>query len=346
MRAARSRAESVARVIAADVELSPGQGQGANVTGGVAVPAQYAQDLPVVLVPVFGMLEAEVDELLQTIYAAQSVTMGFRPILFTDQNIFTQVRPYGWVVEHVTSERDFVVRGFDGDWISSVVRRAMLATRFFGIAAVFLPDPLSHNRNLLVQVQALTGTNVDSLSVLRGMSSLDEQVVVGWRGWLDRVSSSEGRFVLAGPGLRSEVRARRGSAGSTVLFESSILESENLSAVLGEALKRDWSYVVVDRLDQYGDIDLHLMIGALLDGLTADGTLMAVTQQSVSARLATVVADERVVVASARDGGLEVEGKPFRLSDAELKTLVYRASRALVGSPRAWSIAGGLGGSA
>lgn len=344
MRAARSRAESVTRLISAQVELSPVHGSGANVTGGVAVPSQYARDLPVVLVPIFGMLEAEVDELLQILYSAQSVSMGFRPVLFSDQNIFARARPYGWVVEHITSERDFVVHGFEGDWISAVIRRAQLATRFFGAAAVLLPDALSHNRNLLVQVQALTGTNVDSLGVLRGVSSLEEQAVVGWRGWLDRVSGSEGRFIIVSPDGQRGARARRGSAGSTLLIESSMLETENLSSVLGEALKRDWSYIIVERLEDSLDVDLHLMIGALLDGLTADGTLLAVTQQSVSLRLASLSADDRVVVASVRGGELEVEGKPFRLSDAELKTLVYRASRALVGSSRGSSMLDTLGG--
>ncbi|QSZ49899.1 hypothetical protein [Arthrobacter sp. D5-1] len=305
-------------------------------TGGNAIPDEYTKDLPIALVPIFSMNKSDVAHLLQTIYAAQSITMGFRPILFTDQDIFSAVRPYGWVIEHVLDERTWLELSCSGDWLTAVLRRAQSVSDFLNVATVLVPDPISHNRGFLSQIETLTGTKVDVLSGLQQPVSVDGSSVVGWRGWFDRVVGHESSFTVSAGKVVGKIRVRRGSSGDTILIDAECLDQEGLTRILGEALRRGWSYIVFDDLFQFSDQELSLMLGSVLDGLTPDGTLLTATSPETAKTVRSATEDERVLASEVVGNSLVSAGRPINLADAEMQSLVYRASRALVGRGDGW----------
>lgn len=336
LRADRLRSADVGTTVASFLREVPKIKKNRKFTGGNAMPDEYTKELPIALVPIFSMGNSDVAKLLETIYSAQSITMGFRPILFTDQDIFATVRPYGWVIEHVLNEKKWLELSCSGDWLTAVVRRAQSVADFVGVATVLVPDPISHNRGLLSQIEELTGTKVDVLSGLQQPVVVDGSSVVGWRGWFDRVIGQESAFTVGSGNLKARIRARRGSSGDTILIDAGSVDPDGLTRILAETLKRGWSYIVFDNLSQLSAVDLSLMLGSVLDGLTPDGTLLTATSPDTATKVRLATEDERILAAEIVENNLVSSGRPISLVDAEMQSLVYRASRALVGRGDGW----------
>lgn len=68
---------------------------------GTLIAGHGRDNLPVVLISLVGVSEAHAPALLERIAQEQVLTGGFRPVIVIDSNLFSEVRQYGWAVDHV-----------------------------------------------------------------------------------------------------------------------------------------------------------------------------------------------------------------------------------------------------
>lgn len=304
-----------------------------NITAGVA--ASGTKDLarsPIVLVPCFGLTDAITERLLETVYRTQLVSMGFRPLLFTDTDTFSLARPYGWVVEHHMSELHWKMVGASGDWLTSVCDRAHYLLEFFGGALVANPDPRSGHRDLVDRLSVLTGVDMRHM-VSRDDATADSRTVRGWRGWLRDVGALTSTYVVeTSSGVISSVSAKRGEENHVLVVDQAASGEPITQQILDWAATEGWSVVQVDALMQMDVVERSLCLAAFRAAFAQKGLLCTLTDHSAQrASTKDQVLGHRLTLTH-RNGLLLHSGKPISFDELRTRAVVAQASRLLVRS--------------
>lgn len=281
-------------------------------------------DAPAVLVPVFGVPSSSLDSLLKTLYRVQTISMGFRPIIFSDMDILAAVRPYGWVLEHHLSEYDHHRLGSDSAWDASVLHRARLIASFYGVRRVIVPDVSSGLRLFLRHLRELTQVEVGSpLPVERSETT----TVSGWRAWLgDGQSRGSAYNVETYSGGTIGIEIEDGAGENVVVIDRSA-PLPGFEHFVDEASSRAWPIVRVPNLNDLDEFELPMALESLLALGEPQGTMVLLASSAVAARVRAGFDHERMVL-WAYDAG---EDRSDRLSaaDVEMTTTIRRASSAL-----------------
>lgn len=309
------------------------------VTGGVAEqqPGVLA-DTPVLLIPCFGLARETAADLFRVLYRAQLITMAFRPMIYTDTDVFAEARPYGWVVEHHMSEYHWRRLGAGGDWLTSVRDHAEYLIEFFDIATVATPDAHSLHRDLLDRVSALAGIDVGHLA--DGMHRpADPRPVQGWRGWPQSVGSvALGLVVGCATTGTLEVSARRGDSGHLLVIDERTAESADLVEFTDDAIRDGWSVVRLSSAPSLDELERGMCLASLRDAFSIRGLCVTVAGPGVFEDLATTHRASDVLHLTAASGHLQHQGERASFGPVRTRAMVTQASRLLARSGHAFGL--------
>ena len=295
-------------------EFAPGRG----------FEAAHMRATPAVLVPVFGLIPDEAAGLFRLLSRAQSMTMGFRPIVLTDSVLFNEIRPYGWLVEHVMSEYDHVRLACAESWVNSVIRRAQQIADFFKVVSVAVPDPADGYAAFLRQLRDLVGSEVGG--PLKG-DRPEIAEVAGWRSWRnDGKVASQSFNVRTASNETVRVEIHPGRADNSVLIEGQY-DSRVVEAFVEEADERGWPVVYTDGLDALDDVELKLAVMSLASFGEPEGTCAIFCSRAFAERMDQTLPRMQVQTWTYEELFEQTNRPSF--ADIELATTIRRASSAL-----------------
>lgn len=283
---------------------------------------------PAVLVPLFGMPEDQVAGICRFLYQSQLMSMEFRPILYTDMNVMSVCRPYGWILEHHMSEYDAAKLGCWSSWESSVIFHAQYIAEFFKVEHVLLPDYVdglqSFTRRLGEIGKARVGRFVPN-------ESSNVSRVSGWRAWSSgphrpaRVYNVE---TFSAGAVRVEIS---GGSNENLLLMDGPTESDMARQFMDAAKAREWPMIRTDSLGILDPIELEVALRSLVSMCSDEGTVVIFADGDLVPRIKAIVTDERIEVRStdAVNSG-ESAQRELSMADIELRTTIRRASSAFV----------------
>lgn len=328
MRGAWSRGVSPSSVILEELNRSSHRSaKGKNFSAGVAFSDREAKDLPVVLISLLGCTRAEATSFLRTIHSAQIISMAFKPVILTDIDMFSIVRPYGWVIEHVMGEHTWNELRIKQAWLEMIRERVALAFEFFGATDVILADQNRDPHSLLGALHTLTGVSFSNmLQVEEADPRAPGRSVRGWRGWMEQMSADGSLIIEGHTGVNHDLHLIQGDSGNALVIDTSPALSHH-SEIVRNACDRHWSVLEIDCARIVDDIEMCLVLGSLVDTLAPDGTLVMASHEEQLARLTRLNVDDRIAAVSASSGTSVVE-----LAKYETRTMIHRASAALLKS--------------
>lgn len=294
-------------------------------TAGRGYDPGYLAGKPAVLVPIFGMTQSDAAELFHMVYQAQAMSMGFRPILFTDLDVFSLSRPYGWLIEHHMSEYDHCSLHCDYDWEKSVIQHAQLIVNNFRVSRIVTPDPVDRFTTVLRQLRDVSAVEF-SRELLQTRS--ETTLVDGWREWLPRPTLLSREFgVVSRSAGTIRVNVEYGS-GDNMLIMDGKKAQVNAEPLAREARTRAWPIVETDTLEELDDTELRIAIASVLSLGDPDGTAVLACSYRLAHRIRSVAFDERIMLWEATNESFADSTPP--MADIELMTTIRRASSALV----------------
>ncbi|MCK0116295.1 hypothetical protein MWU57_04545 [Isoptericola sp. S6320L] len=200
-------------------------------------------ELPIYVVPVFDLKSSEVVESLRELYRAQSMLDKFRVLLFTDSDIYKAVRPYGFPVESVVSEANWILEG-KVDWEDYVLESLAWVLERYGAAGLLLRDAQGSLVPDLVR-HGLAASNVPRTSA-DSTSDPDGAVWPSWRAWAAHGDGLGESYVRTSTSEHSVVATDRlGEVSAVFLLEADF----DVPAVLtGLARRARWNVLELRKL--------------------------------------------------------------------------------------------------
>lgn len=316
---------SIPLALASDVPLHDGSPpQAPRFAAGKGFDDAHMREAAPILVPIFGIPDIQIGSLLRVLYRAQQISMGFRPVVFSDMDIFSSVRQFGWVLEHHMSEYDHAVLQSDVSWEESVLNHANLVADFFRVERIVVPDPNDGYRAFLRQLRELTGAEVGApLPTERSETT----TVSGWRAWItDTHKSARTYKVLTSSADAVSVEIEGGRGDNTVVIDGSET-GIGAEAFTAEARARSWPIVHVNSLEDLDEYELRIALGSLMSLGDLDGTTIVVCSDSLANIIASHLSDDRMLLWPRIAGNSDM--KTISISEVELATTIRRASSAL-----------------
>jgi hypothetical protein len=216
-------------------------------TVGQPRPTDVAR-LPIYVVPVFDLIPSAVARVLRELHGAQSAYDAFRVVLFTSGNHFAQVRPFGWPIEHVVSEVDWLACGKTSrQWPEYVFDSLDWAVRAYGAQDVLVPDRSGSLRSEFVRVGVQT---VGLVAEPEGVRP-EEETLPSWRALHGaRPRRVPGRAKVAARAGSVDVTAEQGSSPAAIVVVDRVGQSQ-ATRFFEEAMGRRWSgYLIVGAMNE------------------------------------------------------------------------------------------------
>lgn len=138
---------------------------------------------PIFLLPLIGLGADAVAVAVAETATLQVVTDGIRVLVWADGDPFELIRPYGWPVEHVMRESDWLRLGQERDWLTHCRDSLRWIVTTYGVAEVLTVDDAGH----LTAVPSRVEVDLDELRGIAGtrdVTSPRERDFTSWRAWL------------------------------------------------------------------------------------------------------------------------------------------------------------------
>lgn len=203
---------------------------------------EHLAGTPLYVVLLFDMRPSEVALALRALHLAQQTVGTYRILVFTDLDLFAAVRPYGWPVEHVVSERDWRALGRTGAWERHVSDSLAWVVQTYA----------AHGIVGGVGSEALCESAVRAGIAPQGLWSLlgpvddgsPDEVFPTWRAWGRGDDRPPEGLSHVGPTQTLQVDLSRGQAEPCVmLLVGTAPVSERDDAVLRRARERGWTVI-------------------------------------------------------------------------------------------------------
>lgn len=217
----------------------------ADFQGGRVVPSKLLAKTPSVLAPVGHLSSTQLTNFLRLLATSQSISQGYRPLLFCNSAQIGQVRRFGWTMEVHPTEDEWISADAHGDWLQSVAKQASLALRRYSLGRVLDVDPRDAYEKAIQALSSITGLDLRRLIARDGSIERSANQVVGYRTWMGPTAGTESRLVEVDGKLTRVVWKHRGGTGLVMAgLERDGDRAERLADAVG------WSSVLVDGLNE------------------------------------------------------------------------------------------------
>lgn len=268
---------------------------------------EHLAGTPLYVILLFDMRPAEVALALRALHLAQQTVGTYRILVFTDLDLFAAVRPYGWPVEHVVSERDWHALGKSGSWERHVNDSLAWVVRTYaahGIVGGFGPEALCESA-----VHA--GIAPEGLWSLLGPvdDGSPDEVYPTWRAWGRGDDGPPEGPSQVGPTQTLQVELIRGRAEPCVMLLVGTAPVSNVEhAVLRRARERGWTVISCWGSDAR-ESDLALAVESI--SLASDDSVVRVVVSRGSVEVPPKLADFALHLSPTGDemrASIEAEG--------------------------------------
>jgi|SRR5690625_2871652 len=239
-----------------------------------------AKDRPTFLIPIFDLSRRSVTNALATVATLQLDTNSFRPVIFTDDDVMSLVRPHGWAVEHHMNEHHWEQIGQRNSWEDSVIERAQYLVHVYGIDASLWIDAEKPDFGLARQVSDLVpgiAITQEAMGKLPNAPTQTSSEQPGWRGWLrpalnrasvTRIEDGNAELTIT-PGRRSDW-----------LIVDQAHEADESSSLIEDARSNGWSVALLQRPSEIDLLTHRRALRALCSAASTTGLVMLFAEQS------------------------------------------------------------------